>query len=199
MIGVFTTSNILYYLHTYGYVAMFILMFFEGPVTTYLAAFGASQGFFNIYAVTILAILGNILPDVVLFYMGKNGMKIAKLRKNKNIGFVKKLMSYVEEKPVRSIAIIKLLPVIPWPGFILTGTTKIPFKKFISVSALIGAFICLFFVVTGFYSGIAINILIHDLKLGSYALLIILVVGLVVWFVFDKLSKKFVREFEKRL
>lgn len=197
---IFTTANILYYLQTYGYVAMFMLMIAESQIVVYVSAFAASQGFFDIYAVAILAFLGTILPDIVLFFMGRKGIRFTnRLQKNKNVEFVKKIVYYVEEKPFRTLAVIKLLPIIPWPGIILTGTTKISFKKFILISAVISLIECGFFLLTGFYSGIALNVFARDLKLGGYTLLIVLIVGLVVWSIFNKASTHLSKELTKNI
>ncbi len=193
-----TTSGILYYLQTYGYLAMFILMIAESQIIVYISAFAASQGFFNIYAVSILAFLGTIIPDIILFSMGRRGIRFTrKLQKNKHIDFVKRIVYYVEEKPLRSLSVIKLLPIIPWPGIILTGTTKISFKKFIILSSVISIFECGFFLVLGFYSGIALNVFARDLKFGSYALLLVFVVGAIAWFIFKKTSEAIAKKLEK--
>ncbi len=200
MIDPFTTSNILYYIQTYGYIAMFVLMIAESQIVVYVSAFAASQGFFNIYMVSVLAFLGIIIPDIILFQMGRRGVRFTKkLQKNKHIDFVKKIVYHLEEKPIRSLAVIKLLPIIPWPGIVLTGTTKISFRKFMLISAVISVLEGGFFIITGYYSGIALNVFARDLKLGSYGLLIVLIIGIAAWFAFNKASNRLTKEFEKEL
>ena len=55
-----TDPAILGYIKTIGYPLMLLIMIVEGPIATLLAAFAASLGFFNIYLVFILSMLGTL-------------------------------------------------------------------------------------------------------------------------------------------
>jgi len=63
--------DILSLIQIHGYWIMFVLMFIEGPITAYVAAFAASLGYFNVWAVLSLFVFGNQIPDTILFFIGR--------------------------------------------------------------------------------------------------------------------------------
>ena len=71
-------QNILGLLLVYKYVTLFLITFFSslgvplpaGSSTMASAAF-ASQGYFNIFGVGIVAVLGNIIGDVFMYFLSK--------------------------------------------------------------------------------------------------------------------------------
>jgi len=71
MIQPATISTMLAHIPDQGYIIMLIAMTFEGPIVTTLAAFGASLGLFSIFIVFLLSVLGDIIADSFLFYVGR--------------------------------------------------------------------------------------------------------------------------------
>ena len=57
----------------WGYPTMLLLMTLEGPIVTIIAAFLASMGYFNVFAVFGLSVLGDVLGDIVLYFIGYFG------------------------------------------------------------------------------------------------------------------------------
>lgn len=193
-------ASMLQFLQTSGYGIMFILMIVEGPIITYMASFAASLGIFNIFYVLILSLLGNILGDLIFFFIGRISKETVVEEyehKSLNESKISKLKMYLEKNPGRTIAVIKLTPFLPIPGLILTGASKISLKKFIIYSALINIVYAVSMVLLGFYSGVAFLTIAKYVKYAEYLIAgtILLVIGGV--FLVRFLSRKISNKIEK--
>ncbi|MFA7708469.1 MAG: VTT domain-containing protein [Candidatus Pacearchaeota archaeon] len=195
-----TSASILSLLQIHGYWIMFALMFIEGPMVTYIAAFIASLGIFNFYYVLILSILGNSLPDLTYFLIGRIGKheKIRKyagslLDKNRII----KIREHLKNHPWKTILVIKLTPALPFPGFILSGTTDLKLTKFIFCSLIISAVYSVFFSFLGFYSGLTFNTLSKYIKYGEILIVILVLLTITIWLLFKFLSQRVSKRIEK--
>lgn len=67
LLGLLTT-------HTWvSYLAMFVAMLIEGPTITTVGAFLARVGYFTVSMVFLISILGNFIPDVGYYALGRWG------------------------------------------------------------------------------------------------------------------------------
>jgi len=62
--------TLLHWVAAHGYLFMLGLMMIEGPTITTAAAFVASWGYFNPFLVYVLAIIGDVIPDIAYYYVG---------------------------------------------------------------------------------------------------------------------------------
>lgn len=186
-------AGALQFLQTSGYGIMFIIMLIEGPIITYIAAFAASLGIFNIFYVLILSILGDVIGDVVLFYIGRfsKPSKIKKYEdKHLNQSKMNRLKIYLDENPGKAITFIKLTPLLPIPGLILAGTSNIKFKQFLIYSVLVSLAYCFAMGVLGFYSGIAFLTIAKYVKYIEYLIGGTILLGVGIYFLIKFASKK---------
>ena len=193
-------AGVLQFLQTSGYGIMFILMLIEGPVITYIAAFAASLGIFNVFYVLILSFFGNLIGDLIFFFIGRVGKESSVQRyvhKSINATRMGKLKIYLERNPGKTIALIKLTPFLPVPGLILTGTSNITLKKFIMYSALINIIYCLSMVILGFYSGVAFLTIAKYVKYIEYLIGGTVLLIAIVFFFLRFVSKKVSNRIEK--
>lgn len=58
-------------LQTYGYYALFIGTFLEGETILVLAGFLAHQGYLGFWWVVLLAFLGSLSGDTLVFHLGR--------------------------------------------------------------------------------------------------------------------------------
>jgi len=195
-----TSATLLSLMQIHGYWIMFILMFIEGPIITYIAAFAASLGIFNIYYILLLSIFGNTLPDLTYFLIGRIG-KHEKVRKYVSSFFnenrIKKIREHLRDNPWKTITVIKITPALPLPGFILSGTTELKLTKFLLCSLIISAIYSISFSVLGFYSGIAFNTIAKYIKYGEFLIVIAILLTIVIWLLFRFLSQKVSEKIEK--
>jgi membrane protein DedA with SNARE-associated domain len=193
-------AGVLQFLQTSGYGIMFILMFIEGPIVTYIASFAASLGIFNLFYVFILSSLGNIAGDLLFFFIGRVSKKAAIYRyesKSLNPTRMNKLKMYLEKNPGKTIAVIKLTPFLPVPGLILAGASNVNLKKFITYSVLVTMASSLFMVLLGFYSGVAFLTIARYVKYIEYLIGGTILLIILVFFFFRFVSKKVSNRIEK--
>jgi membrane-associated protein len=193
-------AGVLQFLQTSGYGILFILMIVEGPIITYIAAFAASLGIFNIYYIFILSSLGNIVGDLIFFFIGrvsKRGTVERYLHNSLNETKMGRLKGYLERNPGKTIAVIKLTPFLPIPGLIVTGASDISLKKFILYSSIVSMIYSLSMVLLGYYSGVAFLTIAKYVKYIEFLILgtIIIVIGIIflVRFISRKVSNKIER------
>jgi membrane protein DedA with SNARE-associated domain len=191
--SIVTTAGLLAFLQTQGYFIMLIIMIVEGAIVTYVASFIASMGIFNIYIVLGLSILGNILGDIILYFVGRHwGRKVllkhfySKLKGKK----LHKLEDLIKKHPGRSVALVKISPFIPIPGLILIGASEVPIKKFLFFSLITSFVYSLIFTLLGFYSGVAFNALARYVDNSSIIIGVAVVLGIGAWYLIRYISSK---------
>lgn len=155
----FTDPHILSYIKAIGYPTMLVLMVAEGPITTILAAFAASLGFFNIFVVFGLSMLGDILGDILLYGIGYSGgaKTLEKAEKFLKIKpeIVVKLENLFARHGKKTIFAVKSTTGLCWITFIAAGTVRMNFKNFMAGSFLGGIFWSGFLVFMGYFFGYA--------------------------------------------
>jgi membrane protein DedA with SNARE-associated domain len=154
----FSNFNIVFqWIISHGYSLMFVAMCIEGPIVTAAASFAAALGNFNIYIIFILAFLGDVLPDALYYAAGYWGRYALVDRFGRYFGLSGKRMSHIEELAKKhsgkTIVGIKLTPMLPLPGLMLMGASKMNFKKFISIISLFTIPKVILFMILGFYFG----------------------------------------------
>jgi membrane protein DedA with SNARE-associated domain len=168
------------------------MMVVEGPIITAAAAFVASLGYLNVWIILFLALLGNFIPDTLLFLIGRWGRKAGIERFVHRLGLRPSRMKLIErdmkKHACKTLIIVKLIPLLPIPGIILAGFMKVPIKKFLLVDILFNVVGALIFTSMGFYAGWAINNIFKYLKIGQYVLLLLIPLVIVVYIVYKRFS-----------
>jgi membrane protein DedA with SNARE-associated domain len=161
-------------------------MIAEGPIVTMAASFASSFGIFNVWIIFFLALFGTMLGDVFWYALGRFGRKsVIEKYVNKNFSetkTAKRLERLLEDNYFKAILLIKLVPPLPVPGLILTGVTRMKFKKFIFASGIISLIYCIVFVVLGYFFGRFID----TFRFGKLEIIIGISVALIVAFLFYK-------------
>jgi membrane protein DedA with SNARE-associated domain len=175
--------QVLHYIKTFGYPSLFLIMIIEGPIITIIGAFLASLGFFNIWIIFLLSILGDIVGDVVLYTIGYIGGASMLSRAEKllkiNIATMDKLRRLFTLHGKKTIFYVKSTTGLCWITFILAGTLKMDFRAFL-FSALWGGVIWSgFLIISGYFFGYAFEKINDYLKYAG-----IIIFFLVVSFIF---------------
>jgi len=189
-----TYTGILALIQTHGYIVMFLVMLIEGPIATYMAAFVASTGLLNIYIVLLLSALGYIIPDSILFFIGKYSRTKFIEKILTKVGLHKKRMKNIEKNLGKhlwkSIFMFKLTPGLAIPSLILAGLTKMKFKKIFVICTLFNVVSALLFSALGFYSGIAAESILKYLRMEQYITPILVLLTVVIYLVIKRIKKK---------
>jgi len=179
-------QELIHILSFWGYPAMLFLMIVEGPIVTIIVAFLASLGYFNVFIVFLLSVAGDVIGDIILYYIGYFGGAriLAKAEKFLKVSpaTVEKLKQKFHEKSGKIIFYVKSTTGLSYITFITAGTLKMRLLKFVKYSILGGLVWSSFLVVVGYFFGYAAEQISQYLKYAGYlifAAAVIFFVGLV--------------------
>jgi membrane-associated protein len=177
-----------------SYIVIFLLIFFEGPIVTYIASFAASLGYLDVYIIFILSSVIKIVTDAVPFFIGKYGKKkvIDKYfrKRKKKWPILEKLQHSIRNNPGKSLAFIKVVPIIPVPALIMAGASGIPTKKFFLYSTIFSIILALAFTIAGYYTGQAYLAFTSYFKQVEIAILATAVIIFLIWLLFKYLGDR---------
>lgn len=154
-----TSQEFMRLLPYWGYPLMLFLMIVEGPFATMIAAFLASQGFFNVGIVFILSVAGDVIGDIILYFIGYFGgqrilPKVQRFLRVKDT-VLEKLKLQFHKNSERIIFYVKSTTGLSYITFITAGTLHMKFTKFVKNSILGGFVWSGFLVIIGYFFGYA--------------------------------------------
>ena len=180
----------------HNYVALFVAMLFIGPIASLAAAFSATFGLFNIWAVLILTILGNVFSNFAYFSIGRFSREALIEKYGKYVWLTKKRIKHIEknlhEHAVKTIVALKLLP-FTVPLLIIPGMMRMSFKRFAIISLPITIIESIALIILGYYSGLAFSSIVAYVKNAQLIFLISVLLFILV-VLFFKYYKKFVNK-----
>jgi membrane protein DedA with SNARE-associated domain len=187
-------SGALAWVKSAGYFLMFIAMVVEGPIITSAAAFASALGYFNIFIVLILSVLGDLVGDFIYYAVGYFGRIAFVERYGHKVGLTKERMErmerLIEEHPTKTLVAIKLAPVLPAPGLMMIGATKMPFGRYTWMTLAVTLPKTILFMLLGYYFGRTYDSVSHYLQNGEYFIIIALVVVVIVFYLYKKISAR---------
>ncbi|MDD5489754.1 MAG: DedA family protein [Candidatus Moranbacteria bacterium] len=153
------SQELIHMLSLWGYPTMLLLMIVEGPIVTIIAAFLATLGYFNVFAVFGLSVAGDVIGDVILYYIGYFGGNriLAKAERFLKISAatVEKLKNKFHKNSGKIVFLVKSTTGLSYITFITAGTLKMRFSKFVFYSILGGLVWSSFLVIAGYFFGYA--------------------------------------------
>jgi membrane protein DedA with SNARE-associated domain len=152
-----TGQQVFSFLSQYGYWLMLPLMIIEGPVATIAASMLAKLGAFNIWMVFVFSLIGDMLGDMFLYWLGyRFGMGFVR-RIGRYIGITEKMVlrmeGYFSRHGGKTIFTVKSTTGLCWAAFTAAGIVKMNFGKFVSYSFLGGLVWSGFLVAMGYFYG----------------------------------------------
>ena len=193
-----TSQEFLRILPYWGYPLMLFLMVIEGPIVTIVAAFLSTMGYFNVFAVFGLSVLGDVIGDVILYHIGYFGGSRILTRAEKFLKIsqstVEKLKQKFHENSGKIIFYVKSTTGLSYITFITAGTIKMRISKFVKFSILGGLIWSSFLVLVGYFFGYAADRIGDYIK---YAGVIIFIAAVIFFIVFSLYKKKRAKEILK--
>lgn len=194
-------SHLFQWTVAHGYFLMFLVMLIEGPAITSAGAFAAKLGYFNIYFVFLISILGNLVPDILYYAIGYWGRDrlvdrfghYFKIDKNK----IKYFETFMEQHAGKTLFVAKMLPFMAVPGLIAAGLIKMPLKKYITLSTIIILPTSLMFLLIGYYAGVAYDTWSRNITNGSYVLGGIVVLFIIASYVWKKIAARIAKRIQE--
>jgi membrane-associated protein len=193
-----TSQEFMHLLPYWGYPLMLFFMVIEGPIITIVSAFLSSMGIFNVFAVFWLSIAGDVIGDIILYYIGYfGGQKILPRVErflNINQSTVEKLKNKFHENSGKIIFYVKSTTGLSYITFITAGTLKMRFSKFTTYSILGGLIWSSSLVLLGYFFGYAADRISEYIK---YAGVLIFLIALIFFIMIAVYKKKRAKEIMK--
>ncbi len=158
-------SSALSFVTTHGYFFVFLGMFIEGPLITASASFGSALGYLSLPIIFVLSILGDIVADFLYYGIGYVGRTRLIDKLIGKFGLTRERLENIEKllhgHSVKTIVALKLSPLIPAPGFMIVGASRLSFRRFSIICLLVTLPKTIFFVIVGYYFGYYYPIISH--------------------------------------
>ena len=179
---------------------MFIGMLLEGPMTTAAASFAAALGYFNIWIVFVLAILGDLVADVVYYAIGYVSRTAVIEKYGHRFGLsthrMEKMEHLLKTHPGKTLIVIKLAPLLPIPGLMMVGATHMKFNKFAATAALIILPKVILFMALGYYFGRAYESISKYIENAQYVIVLGAVLAFAVYYGYKALTATIAQRLE---
>ena len=130
------SSSMIHLLLTYKYLILIPLAIIEGPIVTVVCGFLVTLKFFNPLLVYVVMVLGDIVGDAGIYYLGYAGKRFLKYFKVSDEK-LEKAKTYFAENHKKAIAMSKLVHGIGFTGLVAAGASHVPYKKYFITCAII--------------------------------------------------------------
>jgi len=183
-------ATILPWILSNDYLMIFAAIIIGGPIFISAAAFVAALGYLNVYIIFSLAFFGEMAVDWALYLFGYVSRVSVVKKFGHYLGLtderILKLEKLLGNHPWKTLLIIKYSPFIPFPGFVITGAAKLPFRRFFYILLVLSLLKAVFFTAVGYFFGQVYNKLSEYFYYGQYFIVaaVILFIGanyLLVW------------------
>lgn len=174
--------------HKYLFYFIFLLLaLIEGPIICFTVGYFSNIYEINIFAIYIIAFLGDFLGDIIHYFVGMYFNKVKFIHNR-----IKKIKIEHDKKLFKNMLILKLTPPLTSAGLLHIGYKKTNFKTFVLNAMILSIIFSFSFVSLGKFSGIGVSV--FDSIYSGYILLlikiIILIISiLIIYFFISKLNK----------
>ncbi len=181
---------------------MFPLAAFEGPVISLIAGFLIHLGYFSFLPVLVILVLGDVIPDVIYYYIGRFGNRNRLIEKYgsrsdfvlNNFNLLEKLWRNHGKK---TMLLSKLAYGLSTPLLISAGFVKMPLRRFISYTLPISILLYSFTVSIGYFLGSSYQLAAKYIDFAEIIIAAILVIFVVVYVFFIKYARRQIEKMEK--
>ncbi len=175
---------------TYKYLIILPLAIFEGPLLSLLAGYLIQTGHISLVITFILLLMGDILPDLFYYQLGKYGnekvLSNAYFKKTKNLHLtIQELERLWHTHTIKTMFFGKLSYGISVPIIISAGLAKLPLRKFVLISLPVGIFQVGSLMTIGYFLGRSYEVAIAYVKYGGIILgsMVLLIIGIYFWII----------------
>ncbi|NQV88325.1 MAG: DedA family protein [Parcubacteria group bacterium] len=179
----------------YKYLALFPLAAFEGPIIALVVGFFVYLGYLAFIPAYCVLILGDLVPDVIYYYIGRFGHKQKFIEKygsrfdviSDNFELVEKLW---QNHGWKTMFFSKLAYGLSTPFLISAGLVRMPFKRFISYTIPVTLFQYGIIMVLGYYLGSSYIVASKYIEYGAFVIAGLVVVFVLVYIHLSKYARK---------
>lgn len=169
----------------YGLWLLVPVSILEGPIVTVIAAYMASLGLMNVYAVFAVCVVGDLIGDAILYMVGRFGPRSLPGRWQVRLGLRRKqrkgLESHFAQVGGRTLIIGKLTHSAGAAVLVASGAGKMPIWSFLWYNLLGTLPKTAGFTILGYVFGYAYSTIDSYMFRASMIMLVLLAVGGGVW------------------
>ena len=174
------------------YPLLMLMVLVEGPFAILVASSAASTGFLLPIPVFIAASIGNLIADVLWYFLGRSGkvewiLKIRWLKLSPEK--IKVLTTSVQKNAVKILFIAKITNGLIVPALIATGLARVKLRRWFPMIFISNLFITAVFVFLGYFTAMNIMKLQHWVKYLALGFSILLIIFLS-WYTQRLLSRQ---------
>lgn len=139
------------FIHQHIYLFLFVLTITEWPITSFVSAWFAAQGILRIEYIIGLAILWDLIGDVIFYVIGRFFHKIR---------FIKRFHQYMTQRnilktiytrsPFFYFLIVKITPYLAMPSLISLGIKKTNFRVYMKYSLIMSIIVKAIYITAGY-------------------------------------------------
>jgi membrane protein DedA with SNARE-associated domain len=188
-----SASNIPALLNHYGYAIYFPLTIIEGPIAAIIAGFFVSLNYFNFFIVYILALLGDLVGDIIYYLIGHwGGQRILKRGSflGIKISHLDKLENYFTNHVGKTLLFGKWTQSIGAPILISAGMARVPMGEYLFFNIIGTLPKVLVFILVGYYFGQAYAQIDEYLGYGMLSLFVAIVLSVLIYWSAKKFKNK---------
>ncbi len=172
-------------IETHGLLLLVPLSILEGPIVTVMASYAARLGYLDIYAVFVVCVVGDLIGDGTLYWIGRNGGQWVPPKLRRRLGMDRartvKLVHHFRVQGGRTLILGKITHSAGFLVLLAAGAAKMPFGTFLLFNTLGTLPKTAFFCAIGYTMGHAYNSIDGHIGRVSVILLIAIIAGAIGW------------------
>lgn len=167
---------------TYKYIILIPLSIIEGPIVSVVCGFLVTLGVFNPFVVYVVMVIGDIVGDGIIYYIGYSGkrfLKYFRVTEEK----LEKAKQYFHENHKKAIIMSKLMHGIGFTGLLAAGASHVPYKRYFKTCTLISLIQSFVMLIIGILFGHAYVVIGKYLDYYAAGMSVIVLVVLLIVFI----------------
>jgi len=182
-------------LTNYGYFILFPLAAFEGPLVSLIAGFLVRLGYFSFLPVLIILVLGDVIPDVIYYYIGRFGSRRKIIEKyGSHLNLLEKLW---REHGKKTMFFSKIAYGLSTPLLISAGLVKMPIRQFVSYTIPISITLYTVIITIGYYLGNSYQLAAKYINFAEIIIAVIFVIFIAVYVFSAKYARRQIEKMKK--
>lgn len=169
------------------YIFLLLLTITEWPITSFVGAWFASTWILNIWYVALIALLWDLIWDIILYWIWIVFHKFKFIKKFKIFWQEKKhLVKILNKSPFLFFLTVKTTPYLSSPSLIFTWIKRFKFSKFILYSFLTSIIVKVIYLSIGYFWATSVSQLTKFLNSRKQ-----IIIYLICWIIIFFLIRKF--------
>ncbi|MFA5076379.1 MAG: DedA family protein [Patescibacteria group bacterium] len=187
-------NQIVFSVGNWGYLILFIFLIIEGEGTILFFAFLTSLGYLNPYLVFLMIIFSELVNDHLWYWLGRRWGEPAVIKHGHYLGLSAKRFQWVRDHfdshGGKTIFISKFLYGSNKVALVVAGSARMAYRKLVKYDGPTIIVWAILFFSLGYLFGQGFGLLSEYIKGAEKILLIIFLIFLSLWFLFERKIKK---------